>query len=151
MGGARFVEVLRLHRSDICEMDVRADWARMAKRSGRGCSNAFRVGLPAAATRVGDRDKELQPHLLQSKSGGLHTDSYPVLFFPAALLGWDTWLEKGPRGIYFESMSRADATVETKPAVQINRKRVWGLEIRRFSDLKTRGIVETRLCCLVPT
>jgi hypothetical protein len=33
------VEVLRLPRSDICEMDVRADWARMAKRSGRGCSS----------------------------------------------------------------------------------------------------------------
>lgn len=30
------MEVLRRHRSDICEMDVRADRARMAKRSGRG-------------------------------------------------------------------------------------------------------------------
>jgi hypothetical protein len=34
-----------VYRSDICEMDVRADWARMAKRSGWGLG----VGLPLLA------------------------------------------------------------------------------------------------------
>jgi hypothetical protein len=34
-----------VYRSDICEMDVRADWARMAKRSGWGLG----VGLPLSA------------------------------------------------------------------------------------------------------
>jgi hypothetical protein len=42
------VEVLRLFRSDICEMDVRADWARMAKRSGRG-EGRMLSGAPASA------------------------------------------------------------------------------------------------------
>ena len=39
------MEVLRLYRSDICEMDVRADWARMAKRSGRGIQVEQRLPL----------------------------------------------------------------------------------------------------------
>jgi hypothetical protein len=40
------VEVLRLLRSGICEMDVRAGWARMAKRSGRGMQVEQPLPLP---------------------------------------------------------------------------------------------------------
>lgn len=39
-----------VYRSDICEMDVRADWARMAKRSGRGLGVELAFAyLPAGA------------------------------------------------------------------------------------------------------
>jgi hypothetical protein len=64
------VEVLRLYRSDICEMDVRdlrADRARMAKRSW-----TRRVERRSVAAWAWARTRLLQPHLLLlSKSGGL--------------------------------------------------------------------------------
>jgi hypothetical protein len=67
-------------------------------------------------------------------------------FYSLRILVGDMGLRR-VRGIYFESMSRENATVETKPAFPNLCPRVWGLEIRRFSDLETRGIGETRLCC----
>ena len=64
-----------VYRSDICEMDVRADWARMAKRSGTGIGSGACLCLPACGCMCKDKDKDkvLQPHLFLSKSGGLHT------------------------------------------------------------------------------
>jgi hypothetical protein len=109
------VEVLRLLRSGICEMDVRAGWARMAKRSGRGMQVEQPLCLCGCMGK--DQDQELQPHLLLSKSGGLHTGPVSIIVPPCGILAWDMGLRR-LRGIYFESTSRADATVETKPAAK---------------------------------
>jgi len=83
-----------VYRSDICEMDVRADWARMAKRSGRGCSSCSGTG-----TRTCSLISYIE----------IRRFAYDVMI-SLLILARDVE-GRGALGIYFESMSRA--TVET--------------------------------------
>jgi hypothetical protein len=98
------VEVLRLLRSGICEMDVRAGWARMAKRSGRGCewSSLF---LAAAWARTRTRSCSLIS-CCRNQAVCILYRPVSIIVPPCGILARDMGLRR-LRGIYFESTSRA--------------------------------------------
>ena len=120
------MEVLRLLRSGICEMDVRAGWARMAKRPRRGCkwSSFCLCGCMGK-----DQDQELQPHLLLSKSGGLHRDPYPLLFLPAEYWPgiWVLTFEKVSGDLFREHVaSRRNCGDEAGSQISASMFGAWG-------------------------
>jgi hypothetical protein len=110
-----------------------------------GCSNAFEW----AFLRLQQGYGQGQGAAASSPAIEIRRFAYGQLssiMLPCSIIGLGYGFEKASGNLFREHVaSRCNRGDE--PSVPIFSKRVWGLEIRRFSDLETRGIVKTRLCC----